>query len=93
MTPVGRALEAPGADVRRHQAALDPLSASVMPPNEALPRSESDQEVTNGAGVTSPASRPPDAIPSPTVGPPIRMTGGAGCNRARLQPKSFDTED
>jgi hypothetical protein len=20
------------------------------------------------------------------------MTGGAGCNRARLQPKSFDTE-
>jgi hypothetical protein len=21
------------------------------------------------------------------------MTGGAGCNRARLQPKSFDTED
>ena len=47
---------------------------------------------TNGAHVTTPASRPPDAIPSLTVGPPIRMTGGAGCNRARLQPKSFDTE-
>ena len=49
--------------------------------------------ITNGACVTTPASRPPDAIPSLTVGPPpIRMTGGAGCNRARLQAKSFDTE-
>ncbi len=47
---------------------------------------------TNAAGVTAPASRPPDAIPSLTVGPPIRMTGGAGCNRARLQSTSFDTE-
>ena len=48
---------------------------------------------TNCACVTAPASRPPDAIPSPTVGPPIQMAGGAGCNRARLQPKPFDTED
>ena len=41
---------------------------------------------------TRAASSPTHRIPWITVGPPIRMAGRAGCNRARLQPMPFDAE-
>ena len=96
-----------GAIGRRHPPArhlagrrVDPLRGDLRPmliqahhdrhPPTPFPSPPSASSTTRA--VTRAASSPTHRIPWITVGPPIRMAGRAGCNRARLRPMPFDAE-